>query len=248
MNKGIILAAGRGSRMGNLTEAAPKCLVELNGKPLYEWQRQALTEGGCNSLGVVTGYRGELLERPGVKRFTNSRWSETQMLRSLLSASEWLETDKCVVSYSDIFYSSSIVKELLEHSGDIVLPYFTGWRALWSLRFENPLSDLESFELNSDSSLKEIGQRTDSLDKIKGQYMGIFLTTPKGWEQAKKYLGTLEKGLLDRLDMTTFFRGLLERGVRVDTLPYSGLWLEVDTESDLRIYQDQFLKNKEPQP
>ena len=41
---GVILAAGRGSRMKALTEAHPKCLVELAGKPLLRWQLAALRD------------------------------------------------------------------------------------------------------------------------------------------------------------------------------------------------------------
>ncbi|PPD19288.1 MAG: nucleotidyl transferase, partial [Methylobacter sp.] len=39
--KAIILAAGRGSRMKDLTEACPKCLVKLRGRPLLAWQLEA---------------------------------------------------------------------------------------------------------------------------------------------------------------------------------------------------------------
>ena len=38
----IILAAGRGSRMKNITKDQPKCLVEFQGKPLLEWQLDAI--------------------------------------------------------------------------------------------------------------------------------------------------------------------------------------------------------------
>ena len=40
--KAIILAAGRGSRMKNLTDEKPKCLIELHGKALLDWQIQAI--------------------------------------------------------------------------------------------------------------------------------------------------------------------------------------------------------------
>ena len=59
--KAIILAAGRGSRMKNMTDERPKCLVELGGKPLLEYQLTALRQAGINEIAVVTGYRRELL-------------------------------------------------------------------------------------------------------------------------------------------------------------------------------------------
>ena len=44
--KAIILAAGRGSRMGNLTDESPKCLLEIYGKPLIMHQIEAITKAG----------------------------------------------------------------------------------------------------------------------------------------------------------------------------------------------------------
>src|SRR6185503_13206340 len=53
--RAIILAAGRGSRMGQLTAEIPKCLVQLGGKPLLEWQTGALRAAGIDRIAVVTG-------------------------------------------------------------------------------------------------------------------------------------------------------------------------------------------------
>jgi hypothetical protein len=52
--RAIILAAGRGSRMKNLTDERPKCLVELRGKTLLEWQLGALRHAGINEIAHVT--------------------------------------------------------------------------------------------------------------------------------------------------------------------------------------------------
>lgn len=78
--KAIILAAGRGSRMKGLTDQKPKCLVELRGKTLLEWQLKALREAGVSEIAVVTGYRRELLAAYGLTEFHNPRWAETNML------------------------------------------------------------------------------------------------------------------------------------------------------------------------
>ena len=52
--KDIILAAGRGSRMKNLTADRPKCLVELRGKALLDWQLEALRAAGVTEIAIVT--------------------------------------------------------------------------------------------------------------------------------------------------------------------------------------------------
>ena len=60
--KAIILAAGRGSRMCQLTEEQPKCLTKLAGKSLLEWQQEALKATGIQEIVVVGGYRYEDLK------------------------------------------------------------------------------------------------------------------------------------------------------------------------------------------
>ena len=65
MMRAIILAAGRGSRLGHLGNDRPKCFVELEGKPLIERQIAALRRGGADEIGVVRGYRAEMIDFPG---------------------------------------------------------------------------------------------------------------------------------------------------------------------------------------
>jgi len=189
--KAIILAAGRGSRMGESTEALPKCLLRLYGKPLLEWQTEALRAAGIDPISIVTGYKQETLAFPGFKFFHNPRWQETHMVSSLCRASQWLERDTCVVSYSDIVYSADTVTRLLNAEGDIVISYDSQWLRLWRARFEDPLKDAETFRLDEQGRMLEIGGKTRNLEDIQGQYMGLLKFTPKGWADTRDYLSSL---------------------------------------------------------
>ena len=53
----IILAAGTGNRLRPITENIPKCLVEIGGKSLLNWQIEALTKAGISKINIVTGHR-----------------------------------------------------------------------------------------------------------------------------------------------------------------------------------------------
>lgn len=55
----MILAAGRGMRMRPLTDATPKPLLPLRGKPLMQWSLEALARGGFNRLVINTAWLGE---------------------------------------------------------------------------------------------------------------------------------------------------------------------------------------------
>jgi UDP-N-acetylglucosamine diphosphorylase / glucose-1-phosphate thymidylyltransferase / UDP-N-acetylgalactosamine diphosphorylase / glucosamine-1-phosphate N-acetyltransferase / galactosamine-1-phosphate N-acetyltransferase len=63
VNKAIVLAAGRGTRMGDLTEQMPKPMLSLAGKPIIEHILDRLRAAGTTEVFIVTGYRAETIER-----------------------------------------------------------------------------------------------------------------------------------------------------------------------------------------
>lgn len=54
--RALILSAGRGSRLMPLTEAKPKCLIEIEGRSILEWQIRSLTAAGISQATVVVGF------------------------------------------------------------------------------------------------------------------------------------------------------------------------------------------------
>ncbi len=59
----MLLAAGRGERMRPLTDTCPKPLLEVQGKPLLQWQLEALARGGCTQVMVNTAWLGQQIEQ-----------------------------------------------------------------------------------------------------------------------------------------------------------------------------------------
>ena len=55
----IIIAAGKGSRLNPLTDDKPKCMLELNGKSLLQYQIDALRGAGIDRIAVIRGYKKE---------------------------------------------------------------------------------------------------------------------------------------------------------------------------------------------
>ncbi|HET8883001.1 MAG TPA: phosphocholine cytidylyltransferase family protein [Solimonas sp.] len=60
--KALILSAGQGSRLLPLTESRPKCLIELSGHSLLEWQLLALADAGVDEAVIVTGFAAEQVD------------------------------------------------------------------------------------------------------------------------------------------------------------------------------------------
>jgi L-glutamine-phosphate cytidylyltransferase len=235
--RAIILAAGRGKRLGPLGDGRPKCLVELSGKPLLERQVAALRGGGVSEIGIVRGYRADMIQLPGVMYFENPRWSETNMVSSLCAAAQWLRSGPVIVSYADIFFRRELVRELVESQDDLAIAYDRSWRMLWSRRFAEPLSDAETFRADSGGRLLEIGGKAKAVEEIKGQYMGLLRIAPAAWRAIEQLLGRLDRQARDRLDMTGLLQRLLGQRFPIATIAADGQWGEVDSADDLALYE-----------
>lgn len=239
MLRAVILAAGRGSRMGHLGNERPKCLVELEGRPLIARQMAALRGGGVDEIGVVRGYRAESIDFPGLTYFTNQRWAETNMVMSLAAASSWLRSGPVIVSYADIFYRHELVSGLAGAQGQLVISYDRDWRRLWNRRFAEPLADAETFRIDSAGQLLEIGGKTSRIEEIEGQYMGLFKFTPPAWTAVERLLSTLDGATRDRLDVTGLLRRLIAGNVLpIGTYGTHGQWGEIDNPDDIELYRE----------
>jgi L-glutamine-phosphate cytidylyltransferase len=236
--RALILAAGRGSRMGALGDVRPKCLVELDGRPLLDRQLAALRAGGARDIGIVRGYRKDMLNDPALTYFDNERWSQTNMVMSLACAAEWLRAGPVIVSYADIFYRGELIRGLAGAPGALVISYDRRWRELWTRRFADPLSDAETFRIDPSGRLLEIGGKTADIDDIQGQYMGLLKFTPPAWTAIERVLASLEPAVRDRLDMTGLIRRLIaENALAISTYGTDGEWGEIDNAGDVALYQ-----------
>lgn len=226
--------------MKDKTEILPKCLTELWNKTLLEWQLNAITKAGIEDIAIITGYRAEQIKKrkPELKYFHNERWAETNMVTTLLKADEWLKTSDCIVSYSDIVYTSKAIKSLITCKSDIAITYYTNFLELWKNRFDNPLDDIETFKIDANSDLIEIGNKANSLSEITGQYMGLLKFTPSGWLKISHILKSksLPKSI-EKIDMTGLLSYLLSLKVKIKTVAYEEIFLEVDNPDDLSLYE-----------
>ena len=61
MKKAIVLAAGRGKRLGSITDNLPKPMVPVRGKPILKYVLSDLTSAGIDEVLLVVGYRQETI-------------------------------------------------------------------------------------------------------------------------------------------------------------------------------------------
>lgn len=240
--KVIILAAGRGSRLGKRTKDRPKCMCELCGRTLLDRCLNTLERAGVfrSDIGIVTGYRSDMLRVDGVTCFHNADWEKTNMFHSLTMAREWLKRESCIVCYSDIVFAPEAVAKLRESDAPLAITSYSGYWDLWRLRMADPLEDLETFRTDGSGRLLEIGLKPESAADIQGQFMGLLRFTPESWGWVEETIRHPLPKPVDKLDMTTLLQGMLERGYPIQAISTDELWLECDTERDIEIYEREF--------
>ena len=121
--RGVILAAGKGSRLNGTAGDKPKCLVEAGGLTLIERQMRALTRAGIEDIVVVVGCQADRVRAACGNRVTfveNARFAETNSLYSLWTARALL-LDGFVVLNCDVLFHPALLDELLAAPHDAAL-------------------------------------------------------------------------------------------------------------------------------
>jgi choline kinase len=235
--KALVLAAGRGSRLGPFTADRPKCLVEIGGKSLLERQVAALRAAGAREVGVVIGWCAKAFQAKGLPTFENPRWADTTMVESLSAAEEWLLEGPVLVSYGDIVYGAATARRLAKVDAPLAISYDPGWEVLWRSRFDQPLDDAETFVRDGAGHLMDIGGRPATAAEVQGQYLGLLRFTPVAWSTVRELRSANAE--VRMLDMTGLLRHLVRSDLlQISTVPTAGPWCEFDHPMDIDVGAD----------
>lgn len=229
MTAAIVLAAGRGTRLGRYTRHLPKALVRAGGRTLLDWNLRSLAACGVAPIVVVGGYRGERLARDGIELVQAPRWHASGPLASLLAARPARFGAGFLVAYADCPHHATNVRALLEARADIAVAGDRRWRTLWQERHGDPLVDAETWQAEH-GWLRAIGARPRTLDEVQAQFAGLLRFTAAGWSRAE---ALARDGVAS--DMTGLLAALLRAGAPIADVAIDGRWCEVDSADDLRL-------------
>ena len=252
--KVIILAAGEGTRLRPLTLNNPKCLVELFGKSILQWQIDIFNDFQIKNIIIVKGYLEKKINLPNITYYINEKFSTTNMVETLFSARNEMN-ESIIISYGDIIFEKNVLNELLTSQADISLVVDTNWLNYWKQRFKEPLDDAESLVIDDEGNISSIGQKIKKLDQAQAQYIGLMKFQGKGLEQLKSFyeqskaLSKSGKNPLNpNLDfnksyMTDLLQGMINNGIKIKAVPIKNSWLELDSYNDYILYS-QMYENK----
>jgi len=232
----IILAAGRGTRLGRLNNNKPKCLFQIDGLSLIERNLIIFEKAELNPI-IVTGFKRNELKFLNIKMINNSEYMKTNMLWSLYKASDYMNKD-FIVSYSDILVNTKLVEKLKSFNNGIGLIIDKDWHNYWKLRFTDPLVDAESLKVSNEGNITDIGKKEESISAIEGQYIGFFKVAGSTRLVFKKKLidfceNNYTKHIAKKAYLTDFLQYLINDGILIKEIPISGNWIEIDNPADV---------------
>jgi phosphoenolpyruvate phosphomutase len=235
----IILAASRGRQLRELTEARPKCILDVRGRSILSRLVQAFTERGVRELTVVAGYREEAIDLPGIRKLVNPDHETTGEAASLAKAADALQGD-CVVSYGDILFRGYILDALYRAEGDAVIVVDADWRASRGARIKQTADLVQCSQPHSPDDFEDQPVELRRIDaaippeKADGEWIGLLRLSPRGSDLAREELSALAaEGALEHASLPTVLGRLIARGAAVRVVYIRGHWLDVNDAFDL---------------
>ena len=139
----IMLAAGKGARLGRYTKNNTKCLLEVHGETLLERTIDALVLAGIDKFILVLGYskdnvkkfikEKELDKKIEIIYVDNDIYDKTNNIYSLYLAKDYLVEDDTILLESDLIYDLSIVKKLKDstYKDAALIAKYEEWMEQW---------------------------------------------------------------------------------------------------------------------
>jgi len=173
--RGIILAAGKGSRLNGTAGENPKCLVKAGGLTLIERQIRALRHAGIDDIAVVVGCQADQVRRAcghGITYVENSRYGQTNSMYSLWMARPLL-FEGFVVLNCDVLFHPVLLHDLLtsRHQNALLLAYREA--------DQPPFGDEEMKVQVRCGRVREMSKQMDP-DDADGENLGIVKFGPGG--------------------------------------------------------------------
>lgn len=119
--KAVILAAGKGTRMRELTQEMPKPMLEVRGKPILEHILDGILQSGVKDVFIVTGFRAEVLEDyfgDGSKWGANIVYGRQEVQdgtgRAPAVAKEFVGSSPFLLTYGDILSNAGAYQGLIK--------------------------------------------------------------------------------------------------------------------------------------
>ena len=247
--KAIFIAAGEGSRLGNLTKDLPKPLVDVNGKSVIERQISLLRKNNVNDIIVITGYKKEKFTFKNIEYVHNPNFREQEQTSSLMVARSKIVGD-ILIMFGDILFEEIILQQILNSKGDIVIAIDKDWEKSYEERPDNPRSKADKVLIKDDKVIQISAKNIEvKNDNDVGELLGLMKLSTKGSKILIEQYEKLENShtgkfhdatSLKKAKFVDMLQELLSLGIITTPVSIKGKWCEIDTKHDLEIAKKMF--------
>ena len=248
----IILAAGMGKRLGNLTENQTKCMIPFGSGKLIDHLLSALSQVELSRIVIVTGYKGQGIrdylgeQYKGVRLIyvNNSEYYRTNNIYSLYLARDYLLEEDSLLLESDLIFDPSIIEALVQNKNRnlaVVAPY-ESWM------------DGTLVTLDKDYNILNFIPKEDmNWNKIKSYYKTVNIYKFSSDFSKNSYFPFLE-AYIQAMGENEYYEQVLriiafieQKNLKAYVLQQEK-WYEIDDVYDLRCAEEVFMPLKEALP
>lgn len=232
MTNAVILSAGQGKRLSPLTDSRPKCLVQIGGRPILEWQIRALADAGVEEIAVVTGYGADAVEAmlmttslpADVRTVYNPFYTVADNIGSCWAAKDLIGSDTLLLN-GDTLFEATIARRVLA-------------KALAPISVTVDRKD--SYDAD-DMKVQRDGDRLIAIgktlaDPVDGESIGMIRFRGEG---GARFVRAMDRALRDEATLKRWYLSIIDALARdggVGVVSIEGLaWSEVDFLRDLPI-------------
>lgn len=245
----IILAAGMGKRLGDLTKENTKCMVKVNGVRLIDRLLNQLSTLPLSRIILVIGYQGERLKQhvgckagqTPIEYVVNPIYDRTNNIYSLYLAKDKLQEDDTLLIESDLIFEDTLFNQILinPYPNLVMVARYESWMEGTMVQLNESL-DIVNF----------ISKKAFRYDEIDTYYKTVNL-----YKFSKEFLKTNYVPFLEAYSKALGNNEYYEQVLRVITLldkcelkalPLNGeRWYEIDDLQDLDIAETLFAEDNQ---
>jgi dTDP-glucose pyrophosphorylase len=235
--KAVILAAGKGTRMGELTNQLPKPMLPVQGRPILEHILDGLIQAGVREFFIVTGFRAEVIENyfgSGEKWKVAIRYgrqiTQDGTGKAPEVAKEFVAGDDFVLTYGDILVHPQTYQRMLTRfaeapfSGLITVTRGQDVTKGAINLFDKDFCLRRLIEKPSPAQLEELRQQGELKPGAIAWYnAGVYIFKPLVFD----FTARLQKSIRGEYELTDAISAMVEAKHRIAGLEIQGRWVDV---------------------
>jgi dTDP-glucose pyrophosphorylase len=223
ITKAVLLAAGRGTRMRELTQELPKPMLQVRGKPVLQHIIEGLCDAGLTDFLIIVGWHAEVIRDffgAGSKLGVRMKYA-TQMVQDgtgkvVELAREFVGSDPFVLSYGDILIGPENYPRICAALARV--------EAVVSVKQNEDVTQGGAVFVNENFELIDLREKPKPGEPTSPWYnAGIYAFRSSIFD----YVAKLEQSPRGEYELTDAIRNLALAGQKVQALELTGNWADV---------------------